>query len=201
MLSIINHPLAQIKLTKLRQMGSQVEFRQLMHEIGLFLAIKVFEKYQSCDIIAKSKIGYEFKGQTFTKPILLVPILRAGLGLVSAFMEVEPDVRIAHLGLERQSDLSITTYLDKLPVSNDEFTVVLDPMLATGHSLKVAIDRLKELGHKNIVVASVIAAPEGVKYLEQHHSDVDIFTIALDEKLNEKGYIIPGLGDAGDRLY
>lgn len=137
------------------------------------------------------------------KEIILVPILRAGLGMVNGICELIPTVKVAHVGLFRDEEtLEPHVYFEKYPKGiEDAIVMIVDPMLATGGSATAAIEMVKKQGAKNIRLVCLVGAPEGVKTVEREHPDVDIYLAALDEKLNEKGYIIPGLGDAGDRIF
>ena len=179
------------------------EFRELLKEITLLLAyeatrrVPVYRKEVETPL-AKAE-GYYFEDNK----IVIVPILRAGLGMADGILELLPNASVGHIGIYRDpKTLEAVEYYAKLPVLDDDTVIfVTDPMLATGVSAIKAIDIIKSSGGKDITLISLIAAPEGVKALQDAHTDVDIYTAALDSHLNDHGYIIPGLGDAGDRLY
>lgn len=144
----------------------------------------------------------EATGRTLARPIVAVPILRAGLGMLDTVVELFPEVRVGYLGLQRdEATFEPSEYYSKLPPMNDADVFVLDPMLATGGSSVAALDAVKEAGAGDIRMVSVVAAPEGIKAVENAHPDVDIYTACVDRELNEMAYIMPGLGDFGDRLY
>ena len=202
--TVFEHPLIKHKLTILRKIetGSK-DFRELVNEISTMMAFEVTRDLPVREIeietpIEKTK-GYEIAG----KKQALVPILRAGLGMVDGILEVLPAAKVGHIGLYRDPEtLKPVEYYCKLPVDISEREIyVLDPMLATGGSSSAAITFLKEKGCKSIKLVNIIAAPEGIELVQKNHPDVDIFVAGLDKKLNEHGYIMPGLGDAGDRLF
>lgn len=202
--TVVDHPLVQHKLTILRKKETKTgEFRRLLKEISIFLGIEALkdlplEDY-TIDTPVSPMIGKRIKGK---KPCL-VPILRAGDGFLSGFTDLIPNARIGHIGMARNEETLIPeTYLFKMPGDLDKRAIiVIDPMLATGGSCISAIDQLKKAGAKNIRFVCLVASPEGVEALTKAHPDVAITVAAVDEKLNEVGYIIPGLGDAGDRLF
>ena len=197
-----NHPLIAHKLTRLRDENtSSMLFRNLVDEISQILLVEV-----TCDLETEAEQRNtplaEFTGSSLSQRIGLVPILRAGLGMVESAHALLPMARVLHIGLFRdEKTLEPVYYYDKLPTPpNVDLALVLDPMLATGGSANAAISRLKESGIVNIRFIGIIAAPEGITALRQAHPDVSIWLAAIDERLNEVGYIIPGLGDAGDRI-
>lgn len=202
-LYVMNHPLIVHKVSILRNKDTTVkEFRELINEIALLMGYEATKDLKLTEIDVETPIA-KTKGQIVEKQVALVPILRAGLGMVDALMSLIPAAKVGHIGLYRDHEtLQPVEYYCKLPTDIEERQVlVLDPMLATGGSSAAAIDFIKKRGAKRIKLMCIIGAPEGVEKVQQAHPDVDIYVAALDEKLNEKGYIVPGLGDAGDRLF
>ncbi|ANT62141.1 MULTISPECIES: uracil phosphoribosyltransferase [Roseobacteraceae] len=203
-LTVVDHPLVQHKLTLMREKDtSTASFRQLLREISLLLAYEVTRELPvttkqietpMCEMAAPTIEG---------KKLALVSILRAGNGLLDGILELIPAARVGFVGLYRDEEtLEPVQYYFKVPKNLEDRTVIaVDPMLATGNSSVAAIDLLKQAGAKNVIFLCLLASPEGVKRMEEAHPDVPIITAALDEKLNEKGYIVPGLGDAGDRMF
>ncbi len=202
--TVVDHPLVQHKLTQLRRKETPSDaFRRYLREIAMLLA------YEALRDLPLEKVEIETPLTRMKAPVLagkrvcFVSILRAGNGLLDGMLEVLPSARVGHIGLYRDpTTLAAVEYYCKLPedVAERE-AIVLDPMLATGHSAVAAIDRVKELGAKTRRYVCLLAAPEGVRELEAAHPDVPIYTAAIDSHLNEHGYIVPGLGDAGDRLF
>jgi uracil phosphoribosyltransferase len=201
---VFDHPLIKHKLTFIRDKNTgSKEFRELVTEVSMLMGYEVTRHLPLEDIEIETPI-MKMKSQVISgKKVGLVPILRAGLGMVDGMLEIIPAARVGHIGLYRDPEtLKPVEYYCKLPQDIEERElIVLDPMLATGGSAVAAINFLKERGAKSIKLVCLIAAPEGVKAVTTTHPDVDIFVAALDEKLNEHAYIIPGLGDAGDRLF
>ncbi|MGC9796796.1 uracil phosphoribosyltransferase [Fervidobacterium riparium] len=204
MLYVVDHPLVKHKLTIMRKRDTgPKEFRELLREITLLIAyeatrhIEVFEMDVETPL-EKTK-GYYIND----KDIVIIPILRAGLGMVDGILQLLPNASVGHIGIYRDPQtLKAVDYYFKTPKLNDKSEIfILDPMLATGVSAIDAITKVKELGGKQITFISLISSPEGVKALEDAHPDVDIYTASLDRELNNHGYILPGLGDAGDRLF
>ena len=201
--TILNHPLIDHKLTIMRnkETGTK-EFRQNLDEIAMLMAYEVTKglPVKSVEIVTPI---CPMTGKKLVRPVVLVPILRAGLGLVDGFKTVIPTAKVGHIGMARNEEtLEPEEYYAKFPSCLPEADVlVVDPMLATGGSAVSAITNIKKRGAKNIKLACLVAAPEGIEVIEREHPDVDLVVAALDEKLNEKGYIVPGLGDAGDRLF
>lgn len=202
--NILDHPVIKHKITILRDKDTGAnEFRSLVTEIAMILAYEAskdlsLEEFEMETPIAKTT-GYRLAG----KKQAVVPILRAGLGMVDGVLEVLPAAKIGHIGMYRNEEtLEPVEYYCKLPndIGNRDILVV-DPMVATGGSVNDAVERLKERGCKSIKLLCIIAAPEGIKAIQKKHEDVDIFVAQMDENLNENGYIVPGLGDAGDRLF
>ena len=203
-LQVINHPLVQHKLTLMRKKDTSTQsFRTLIREVGTLLAYEVtkdlpviFEEIETP--LMKMNAPY-LEG----KKLCLVSILRAGNGLLDGFMDLVPSARVGHIGLYRDpKTLDAVEYYMKLPdLINQRLILALDPMLATGHSSTAAVTRLKENGASNIRFVCLLAVPEGIDYFSKTHPDVPIYTAAVDEKLNDHAYILPGLGDAGDRIF
>lgn len=199
----MDHPLIQHKITMLRNENTTVkDFRELANEIALLMGYEATKDLATMDVSVKTPIT-ETVGKTVCKQVALVPILRAGLGMVDALMSLIPAAKVGHVGLYRDAQThEPVEYYCKLPVDIEKRQVlVLDPMLATGGSAVAAIDFIKQRGARKIKLMNIIAAPEGVKAVQEAHPDVDIYIGALDERLNENCYIVPGLGDAGDRLF
>lgn len=201
---ITNHPLIKDKLTRMRKIDTDSNsFRTILKELTLLLGFEATYNMKVSEIqietpIKKDVIGYKLKNK-----ISLVPILRAGLGMVDAMKDLLPNADIGHIGLYRDEEtLEIIQYYAKMPknIGNTD-VLLLDPMLATGHSASKAIEIIKTYNPKSITFIGIVGAPEGLKILEKQHPDVMIYLASLDEKLNEKGYIVPGLGDAGDRIF
>ncbi|WP_297392583.1 uracil phosphoribosyltransferase [uncultured Peptoniphilus sp.] len=202
--TIIKHPLIDHKMTILRKKEtSSMEFRQVVNEIATLMGYEVTRDLETEDIEIETPIAKTVGKRISGKKIGIVPILRAGLGMVEGLLTIIPAARVGHIGMYRDPEtLKPVTYYSKLPkdVAARQM-IIVDPMLATGGSLIEAIDELKRNGAKNIKSINLLAAPEGLKAVEKAHPDVEIYIAALDEKLNENGYIVPGLGDAGDRLF
>lgn len=198
-----NHPLIKKDITILRDKNTNPEvFRAAVKRISLMLAVEISKEYQVNKIEVETPLekttGYRLK-----QNVVLVPVLRAGLGMVSGFLEVIPDAKVGHIGLQRNEEtLEPVEYYYKTPkdIGNSQ-VILLDPMLATGGSSSEALKYLKRRGVKKCVFACLVAAPEGVKKIAAEHPEIPIFCAALDRKLNERGYILPGLGDAGDRTF
>jgi len=201
---VIEHPLIQHKLTIMRQKDtSTVKFRTLMHEVCMLLAYEVTRdlevEYQEIETPLATMQSPVLKG----KKMVFVSILRAGNGLVDGMLQLVPTARIGHIGLYRDpKTLEAVEYYFKLPEhTQDRDVIVVDPMLATGNSAIAAVAEVKAMNPKSIKFLCLLASPEGIASFHEEHPDIPVFTAAVDEKLNEKGYIVPGLGDAGDRLY
>jgi len=200
---VMNHPLIQHKLSIMRDKNTSVkDFRECAHEIGLLLGYEATKDLELEEFELETPIT-KMVGKRTKRGVALVPILRAGLGMVDALMDLIPSAKIGHIGLYRNEEtLEPVEYYCKVPTDIEKRQVlVLDPMLATGGSAVDAITLLKKRGAKNIKFVCIISAPVGIEALRKAHPDVDIYCGAVDEKLNEHGYIVPGLGDAGDRLF
>ncbi len=202
--TIVSHPLVQHKLTLMRRKEtSTASFRTLLREISTLLCYEVtrdlpLEPYPIETPVAAMD-GVRLEG----KKLVLAPILRAGMGLLDGMLELIPAARVAHIGLYRDPETLVAVeYYFKAPEDiADRLVIIIDPMLATANTAVAAIDRLKERGVTNLRFVCLVASPEGIERLKAHHPEVPIWTAAIDERLNEHGYIVPGLGDAGDRLY
>lgn len=203
-LYILDHPLIQHKLTHIRdeKTGTKM-FRELVNEVSMLMGFEITRNLPVKEEEVKTPIQ-KTKSKVLTgKKIGLIPILRAGLGMVDGMLELLPAAKVGHIGLYRDPEtLQPVEYYIKLPSDiSERMLILLDPMLATGGSANDAINSLKKRGAKSIKLMCLVAAPEGVKLIQENHPDVDIYIAALDEELNEQGYIVPGLGDAGDRLF
>ena len=201
--NVMTHPLIQHKITMLRDKNTtDKDFRELVYEIALLMGYEATKDLTLVDKTVETPL-MECVGKAIEKQVALVPILRAGLGMVDALVDLIPAAKVGHIGLYRDHDTHLPVeYYCKLPsdVENRQ-VLVLDPMLATGCSAVAAIDMIKKRGVKKLKFVCLIAAPEGVKAMQEAHPDVEIYIGSLDEKLNENCYILPGLGDAGDRIF
>lgn len=203
-LFILDHPLIQHKITHIRDVNSGTKkFRELVDEVSMLMAFEITRDLPLEKVKIETPVTETESNVIAGKKIGLVPILRAGLGMVDGMLELLPAAKVGHIGLYRDPETLLPVeYYVKLPSDIEERNlIVLDPMLATGGSANDAIASLKSRGATSIKLMCLIAAPEGVELVQKNHPDVDIYLGSLDEKLDEKGYIIPGLGDAGDRLF
>lgn len=201
---VMNHPLIQHKVSRLRSVdtGSK-EFRELVREVSQLICFEATRELPLEDYDIETPIGHAVGKRIAGKNLSIVPILRAGLGMVDGMLDLVPTAKVGHIGLYRDPEtLQPVEYYCKLPQDLEERDLfVLDPMLATGGSAVAAVQFIKDKGAKNISFLCLLAAPEGVAKLQEAHPDVNIYVAVLDEKLNDHGYIVPGLGDAGDRLF
>lgn len=202
-LTVLDHPLVADKVTRLRDYrAGHREFRGLIREIGALMAYEVLRDLPAEEVEVETPLETTTGLRVREEDIVLVPILRAGLGMLEGFTAVLPGARVGHVGLYRDHEtLQPVQYYFNVPQPAGRHFVVVDPMLGTGGSSSATITLLKEHGARDIRLAVLVACPEGVHALERAHPDVPVFTAALDRQLNEDGYILPGLGDAGDRIF
>lgn len=200
--TVVDHPLAAHLLTELRMVGTEPErFRHLSRRLGTVLALEATKGLRTRAEDISTPLG-PTQGTVLDRPVVAVPILRAGLGLLETVTDLLPEVRVGYVGLERdESTLQPASYYLKVPVLGDASVLLLDPMLATGGSAAFAVGLLKKHGATDIQLVCVVAAPEGIRRLTDEHPDVGVVTASIDEGLNDVGYIVPGLGDFGDRLF
>lgn len=201
---VIDHPLIQHKVTILRDKNTGTkDFREAVNEIARLMAYEVSRDMPLQDVEIETPLVKTTQKKLAGKKVAIIPILRAGLGMVDGILDLIPAAKVGHVGMYRDHvTLEAVEYFIKLPSDiKDRQLLVVDPMLATGVSAITAIDALKKRGASSIKFVCIVAAPEGVKALQEAHPDIDIYTAALDEKLDENSYILPGLGDAGDRLF
>lgn len=201
---VMDHPLIQHKLTFLRDVSTGTKnFRELVSEIAMLMCYEATRDLPLKEITIETPLADARVHVISGKKIALVPILRAGLGMVEGMLEMIPAAKVGHMGMYRNPDtMQPIEYYCKLPNDiEDRDVLLLDPMLATGGSAIAAIDGLKRRGVKHIKLMNLIAAPEGIEAVQKAHPDVEIFVAAIDQKLNDHGYIVPGLGDAGDRIF
>ena len=199
-----NHPLIQHKLTLMRDKNTgSKDFRELLTEIAMLMGYEITKDIPLKDVEIETPIQKTSSKVVAGKKLAIIPILRAGLGMVDGLVSLMPAAKVGHVGLYIDPEtLKPVEYYCKLPQDiGERDIIVVDPMLATGGSAVAAIDLLKSKGAKSIKLANLVAAPEGIEEVQKYHDDVDIYVASVDERLNEHGYIIPGLGDAGDRLF
>ena len=203
-LMVLDHPLIQHKLTLMRQKETGTkDFRELLEEIAMLMAYEISRDFPLHEVEIETPVAKCKAKMLEGKKVGLVPILRAGLGMLNGILRLIPAARVGHVGLYRDpKTLKPVEYYCKLPGDVEERTlIVVDPMLATGGSSSAALTLLKEKGAKSMVLMCLVEAPEGIDVITKDHPDVPIYVAAVDERLNEKGYIVPGLGDAGDRIF
>lgn len=202
-LHVAEHPLLQHKVAALRSTQTPPPlFRRLVRELAFLQCINALEELRLKPVTVQTPMG-EAQGRQIDESVALIPVLRAGLGMIEGVLDILPEAQVWHIGLYRDEEtLQPVEYYKKIPEqSGVDLHLVLDPMLATGGSAVATINLLKERGAERIKFVGLIAAPEGVAFLHEHHPDVPIYVAAVDEKLNDVGYIVPGLGDAGDRQF
>ncbi len=201
---LVDHPLIQHKLTIMRDKHTSTKaFRELLGEISMLMGYEITRNLPLEDVEIETPIQKATFKRLAGKKLAIVPILRAGLGMVDGLTQLVPSARIGHIGLYRDPDthLPVEYYCKMPPDIGERLVIIVDPMLATGGSASDAITMVKQRGAKNVVLMCLVSAPEGVAKVQGDHPDVDIYSAALDEKLNEHAYIVPGLGDAGDRIF
>ncbi len=201
--TVITHPLVQHNLTRLRDLRTQSqEFRRVLSEVAALMLYEATRSFAVRGISVRTPLAAT-RGFRLRREVLLVPILRAGLGMLDSILQLIPNARVGFIGLKREeTTLRATSYHKSLPRNLRRLEVILiDPMLATGGSTVAAMDLLCERGAMHVRLVNLVAAPEGVRRVRRHYPDLPIFTAAVDRNLNERGYIVPGLGDAGDRLF
>jgi len=201
---LIDHPLVQHKLTLMRRKDASTNtFRTLLNELSMLMAYEVTRDMPMQDVVVETPLETATFKMIDGKKLVFVSILRAGNGILEGMLSVVPGARVGHVGLYRDpKTLTAVEYYFKMPHDMEERDiVVVDPMLATGNSAVAAVDRLKELNPKSIKFVCLLAAPEGIATMQKSHPDVPIYTAAIDRELNDHGYILPGLGDAGDRIF
>ena len=201
--TVLNHPLVDHRMTYMRDVATQPKlFRELVSEVTTFLAFEALKDVKTETIEIQTPLT-KTTGRKVADSIVLVPILRAGMGMLNAMLDVLPYAKAGVLGMQRNEETAEPVpYYAKVPAAKgDELAIVIDPMLATGGSACDAFAQLKKLGYRRIVFLNLIAAPEGIAKVEKEHPDVPVFTAAKDERLNSHFYIVPGLGDAGDRIF
>lgn len=201
--TVITHPLVQQNLARLRDQATQPEeFRRALGEVAALMVYEATRTFDTRTITVQTPLA-KTRGVRLRHEVLLVPVLRAGLGMLDPILRLIPHARVGFIGLKRnESTLEATTYHKSLPDDLSPFEIILmDPMLATGGSSVSALDLMAERKARRVRLVNLLAAPEGIQYVQQHYPEVPIFTAAIDKRLNHKGYITPGLGDAGDRLF
>lgn len=201
-ITVVDHPLLKAKMTVLRDKNTDcATFRRVIGEVAMLLSFEVMRDIPLEEISVTTPLA-ETKGYKIKGTVSIVPILRAGLGFLEGVLNILPQAKVGHIGMSRNEvTLLPQEYYCKLPHDLDAYTIIVDPMLATGGSSVAAVDDLKARGIKNICFMCLVAAPEGVRKMNAAHPDVKIYAAALDDHLNEHGYIVPGLGDAGDRTF
>ena len=203
MLKVVDHPLVHDALAQLRDARTAPqEFRRTANRISVLLAAEALRDVPASPTVVTTPLG-PAEGRVVTTDVVVVPVLRAGLGMLDAVLELLPAARVGHIGLQRDEATAIASkYYTKLPPGlSESYVLMIDPMLATGGSAAAAIDLIKAAGARTIRMICIVSAPEGVQLLEQRHPDVEIYTPVIDRQLNAHKFIVPGLGDFGDRLY
>jgi uracil phosphoribosyltransferase len=201
--TVIDHPLVHVKLTQMRSVDTQPpQFRRYLTELATLMAFEVTRTLPTNPLVVHTPLS-EHEGRALARPVVLAPILRAGLGMIEGMLHVISNASVAHIGIFRDEQTHLPqSYYYKAPINlNLSEVIVADPMLATGGSATAAISTLKRDGAESIRFVCLVSCPEGIRHLREAHPDVQIFTAAIDRELNERAYIVPGLGDAGDRYF
>ena len=200
---VIDHPLVQHKLSIMRnKKTSTSQFRQSLQEISMLMGYEITRDFPLTYVNIETPLQHMKAPTIAGKKVVIAPILRAGLGMVDGLLTLIPSARVGHIGMYRDEETCKPVfYYYKMPANKDRLVILTDPMLATGGSACDAITRLKEDGFKNIRMMALVASPEGIKTVQDAHPDVDIYLASIDEGMNERKYILPGLGDAGDRIF
>ena len=201
--TILNHPLVDHRMTYMRDVATAPKlFRELVSEVTTFLAFEALRDVNTREVEVQTPVA-KTVGRKVSDEIVLVPILRAGMGMLDAMLDVLPYAKVGVLGMQRNEETAepVPYYSKVPPAKGDELALVIDPMFATGGSAVDAVSQLKKLGYRRIKFLCLVSAPEGMENFEKHHPDVPVFTAALDKRLNSHFYIVPGLGDAGDRIF
>jgi uracil phosphoribosyltransferase len=202
--TVVDHPLVAHKLTLMRDKNASTKsFRELLREISLLLCYEATRDLELTTVVIETPLQPMEARKLEGKKLVFAPILRAGMGLLEGMLDLVPSARVAHVGLYRDPEtLEAVEYYFKAPEDiADRTVIVLDPMLATANSACAAVDRLKQAGARRMLFVCLLAAPEGIERFRTEHPDIPVFTAAIDDHLNDHGYIVPGLGDAGDRIY
>ena len=200
---LVDHPLVHDALVSLRDKRTTAEhFRRAATRISMLLTVEAMRELSAADVTVDTPLG-PAAGRRIVPNVVVVPVLRAGLGMLDAVLELVPHARVGHIGLQRDEMTAVASqYYSKLPASLDtSYVLMIDPMLATGGSAVAALDLLERAGARRVRIVCIVAAPEGIMLVERHHPDVVIYTPVVDRGLNEHKFIVPGLGDFGDRLY
>ncbi len=201
--TVITHPLVQHNLTRLRDKGTRPqEFRRVLGEMAALMLYEATRDFAVSPATVQTPLA-PARGFKLNREVVLVPVLRAGLGMLDSILQLIPNARVGFIGLKREETTLLAQFYHKsLPKNLKRFEIILiDPMLATGGSAVAAMDLLDELGARRVRLVNLVAAPEGIRHVRRHYPALPIFTAAMDRKLNDRGYILPGLGDAGDRLF
>lgn len=201
---LIDHPMIQHKLTIMRDKNTSTkDFRELLNEISMLMTYEITREFPLKDIEIETPICKSVQKAIAGKKVSIIPVLRAGLGMVEGMLKIIPSAKIGHIGLYRDPEtFKPVEYYCKVPNKiEDRQVIVVDPMLATGGSASAAIQFIKDRGGNNIKLMNLIAAPEGIEFIRKNHPDVDIYVAGIDDCLNDSMYIVPGLGDAGDRIF
>lgn len=203
MTTVLHHPLIDHRMAYMRDVSTQPKlFRELVSEVTSFLAYEALRNVSTADVEIQTPLTKTI-GRKVSEEIVLVPILRAGMGMLDAMLNVLPYAKVGVLGMQRNEETAepVPYYAKVPPAKGHELAIVIDPMFATGGSAVDAVTELKKLGYRKILFLNIVSAPEGIENFERHHPDVPVYTAAKDDRLNSHYYIVPGLGDAGDRIF